>query len=112
MDQLTTYKKIIQQELESRISNKVINAVEHSHKLIIDEEKNNFILLSMGWIGKRYKCEIVYHFEVKDGKIWIHQDNTDVGIAEIISSKGIPKSNIVLAYFPKYARALSSYAVA
>ncbi|MEM6698739.1 MAG: element excision factor XisI family protein, partial [Bacteroidota bacterium] len=61
---------------------------------------------------KKYRNYIVYHFEIKGDKIWVHQDNTDVGIAEIIANRGIPKSSIVLGYFPKYVRELSDYAVA
>jgi hypothetical protein len=112
MDQLTTYRQIIRAELEERSTYSLVDEKDRFHQLIVDEEQNHFLLLSMGWSDGLYHDYIVFHIEIKDDKVWIHQDNTDVGIAAILSEQGISKSCIVLAYFPEHARALSEYAVA
>ncbi|MEZ4887795.1 MAG: element excision factor XisI family protein [Chitinophagales bacterium] len=38
----------------------------------------------------------IFHLQIKGDKIWVHEDNTDLEIAEVIARAGIPKSKIVL----------------
>ncbi len=35
-------------------------------------------------------------------KIWVHEGNADLGIAEVITREGIPKSKIVLRFLAIY----------
>ncbi len=42
----------------------------------------------------------------------MHEDNTDLGIAEVIARVGIPKSKIVLGFWAVYWREVSKYVVA
>ncbi|MEZ4887801.1 MAG: element excision factor XisI family protein [Chitinophagales bacterium] len=40
----------------------------------------------------------------KGDKVWVHEDNTDLGIAEVIARAGIPKSKIVLGFWAVHSR--------
>ncbi|KAF3885538.1 hypothetical protein DA73_0400008760 [Tolypothrix bouteillei VB521301] len=38
------------------------------------------------------------HLEIKDSKIWIQHDGTEVGIATLLLEQGVPKEDIVLGF--------------
>ncbi|HAK77820.1 MAG TPA: XisI protein [Runella sp.] len=44
------------------------------------------------------------HFDIKDDKIWIQQNWTDLLIDEGLIRKGVQKEDIVLGFLPPYAR--------
>jgi hypothetical protein len=52
-----------------------------------------------------------FHFDIKNGKIWIQQNRTDVELGEIFKSKGVPATDIVIGFLSEEYRALSDYAV-
>jgi hypothetical protein len=50
--------------------------------------------------------------DIKDGKIWVQQDTTDVPIVQRLLDAGVPKSDIVLGFHAPYKRALAGFATA
>lgn len=48
---------------------------------------------------------------LKDGKIWIQYDGTEIGIADELVKLGVPKENIVLAYHLPFMRQFDGFAV-
>ena len=52
------------------------------------------------------------HVDIVDGKIWIHRDGTEDGIAGELEEAGIPKSAIVLGFREPDVRPYTGYAVA
>lgn len=112
MEKIETYKNIIQEELEYRQSNKISNAPELSRHLVMNDDRTEFILLDVGWFNMRYISDIIFHIGIVNNKVWVHNDYTDIGIADYFVKGGIPKSDIVLAFLPKYAQELSEFAVA
>ena len=79
---------------------------------ICDFEGNHFQLMSVGWRNGDYYCHIVFHFDIKDGKVWIQENRTDILIGQELVERGIPKSDIVLGLQPPEVRAELGYAVA
>ena len=112
MEKIEKYKNIIQEELAHRQSHKIANAPQLSRHLIINNDRTEFLLLDVGWFNKRYISDIIFHIGIVNGKVWVHNDYTDIGIADYFVKYGIPKSEIVLAFLPKYAQELSDFAVA
>lgn len=106
------YNEIILKELAYRVSTPIANAPEIERHLIVNDEQTEFVLITFGWHDKSYRHGLVFHIEIRDGKVWVHQDNTDVGIADRFADGGIPKSDIILGFLPKYAREVSGFAVA
>ncbi|MEM7375658.1 MAG: element excision factor XisI family protein [Bacteroidota bacterium] len=98
------YKQIILNALTRRAKSRLAGAPDLKRHLIVNADQTEFVLLTVGWFQKRYRHAVVFHVEIKDNKIWIHQDNTDADIAEVFADKGIPKSDIVLGFLPWYAR--------
>ncbi|MEG3439296.1 element excision factor XisI family protein [Pannus brasiliensis CCIBt3594] len=49
--------------------------------------------------------------EIKNAKIWIQHDGTEVGIANELVKLGIPKEDIVLAFHEPLIRQYTGFAV-
>ena len=79
---------------------------------IIDEKCKHFQLIAMGWEGRQRVFNLLFHLDIIGEKIWIQADKMEDSVAEVLVEKGVPKKEIVLAYFPDYHRAHTEYAVA
>ncbi len=49
------------------------------------------------------------NFDIKDGKIWIQHDGTEIGVANELVEMGVPNEDIVLAYHPPYKGRTTAY---
>lgn len=105
------YKKIIQEEFEYQASKFKSPLPNVGSRVYIGENQNHFILMDIGWQGKRYIHRILYTVEIINDKIWIHEDNTDTDLIGRLLDKGIPKKDIVLGFVPVYAREIEGFAV-
>jgi hypothetical protein len=56
-----------------------------------------------------YGC--VLHLDIKNGKIWIQQNGTEIGIADELVKLGVPKEDIVLAFHEPLMRQYTGFAV-
>ncbi|MEZ4934662.1 MAG: element excision factor XisI family protein [Saprospiraceae bacterium] len=79
--------------------------------LVIDREKDEYLLLWVGWTDIKYHHGLMFHFQIIDGKIWIHENRTDIDIVEVLTEKGVPKSDIVLGFVAPYLREREKMAV-
>jgi len=104
MDKINRYKEIIREVFEAYALRKPINLPGVHHQLIKDEKRNHFILIAMGWQGEVQIHDWVFHLEIKGRKILVHEDTTDAAIAQMLFEKGIPESDIVMAYISDYER--------
>jgi len=52
------------------------------------------------------------HLEIKNGKVWVQQNWTEIEIGKELMARGIPKTDIVLGFLPESMRADSEYAAA
>ena len=52
------------------------------------------------------------HFDIKNGKIWLQQNLTDLNPAEELVEMGIPREDIVLGLQAPYKRQYTDYGVA
>lgn len=107
MDKLKKYSKIIKEEMERRATVTVDYAPDLKNHLLINKSETEFALFSIGkWRGK-FRHGIIMHFHLKDDKVFLYANNTDVEIGEVLAEKGIPKSDIVIAFVPEYERDLA-----
>lgn len=98
MEKILSYKKITRQVLENHLHDSIANMPAVHSKLIVDEAEQHFILLDMGWDNKKYIHDWVFHVEISNGKVWIHEDVTDVGIAKELIQNGVTESDILLTF--------------
>jgi hypothetical protein len=104
------YSQIIIDLLKEHIHEQNNDDVVES-QLVIDPVNHHYQLLHVGWQGEKriYACPI--HIDIKDGKIWIQQDFTEVGIAQQLLERGVAKSDVVLGFRSPFMRQLSEFSV-
>jgi hypothetical protein len=55
---------------------------------------------------------LISKFDIKDGKIWLQQNITDIDVGQELLEFGIPKEDIVLGLHLPYKRPYTGYGVA
>jgi len=80
--------------------------------VIFDEERDHYLLVSLGWAENRRVRRIVLYVRLRDGKFWIEEDWTENGLATDLLRAGVPREDIVLAVHPPERRPLTEFAVA
>src|SRR5574341_420347 len=80
--------------------------------LIMDEERGHYLLLKVGWHEQKRVEWIMIYVRIADGKIWIEDDMTEVGIANELLEAGVPKEDIVLAFHAPEMRQYTEFAAA
>lgn len=111
MDKLTDYCQIIESVLQ-RYASIPYSHGEMNYHLIVDAERENFLLMTIGWEGHRRVHAVIVHIQIIDDKIWIQRDGIEDSITAELESAGIPKDKIVLAFYPDHVRPHTGYAVA
>ena len=112
MDKIEKYQGIIIEFLEAFAKIKSANQPEVENYVIADREHNHFQLLRIGWQGPRYVFSVVFHFEIKNGKVWFQRNTTEMEVVDVLMEKGIPREDIVLGFRPPYARPHTGFAAA
>lgn len=110
MEKITNYQQILLDFLENYAQIKFSNAPDVEQQIIADRERNHFQLITVGWQGAYYHCDPVFHFDIKDEKVWIQKNETEVEIGDELLKRGIAKEDIVFGFLPEYARAYVQFA--
>ncbi len=109
MDTLTQYRQYIQNLLKEHAS--LVWDQRIQAEIIFDTERDHYQLIYVGWRTSKRIYGVVLHLDIIDGKIWIQQDGTEIGIANKLVDLGIPKQDIVLAFDPPNLRKYTDFAV-
>lgn len=112
MDKIKKYQDIIIAYLEEYAKIIPANLPDVENKVITDRQNNHFQLLRIGWQGELYVFTVVFHFDIKDGKIWFQRNITEREVVDDFMKKGVAREDIVLGFRPPYARPHSGFAVA
>ncbi|MEI6409994.1 MAG: XisI protein [Bacteroidota bacterium] len=112
MDKIIKYRKIIKTLLEEYALVKPAFLEEVENQLVFDEAGDHYQLLRIGFENRRRVYYCVFHLDIKNEKVWIQADATDVPIAHRLEAAGVPKEDIVLGFHAPYKRALEGYAAA
>jgi hypothetical protein len=103
MDKLNQYRQIIQTILREKAQLKPIGG-DIETEIVFDENNDRYLLVHLGWDGQKRIYSCVIHVEIRDGKIWIQQNQTDQSLTEILLEQGIAKADIILGLQPSYVR--------
>jgi XisI protein len=80
-------------------------------QMLMDSTNQHYQLLHLDWENHLRTYTILLHFDIKDGKIWLQQNNTDFPLDDDFQSLGIQKNEIVNGLYPEKYRHLTDYAV-
>ncbi len=103
------YPKIVQEILGHHTSNDLETQTEV--QLLFDPKRHHYQVLHLGWVAEEqvrvHAC--IVHVDIKDEKIWIQRDGTEIGIANELVEAGIPKHDIVLGFHAPYKRQFTEF---
>ncbi|MFN6530067.1 XisI protein [Nostoc sp. ChiSLP03a] len=111
MDKLEQYRQYIQTILTKHAEYKP-QREEIESELIFDPVHDHYQLMRVGWNGLSRIYHSVIHFDIKNDKIWIQHNMTDIDLAQELLEMGVPKDDIVLGLQPPYKRPYTGYGVA
>ncbi|MEH2364253.1 XisI protein [Nostoc sp.] len=103
------YSQIIQDILSNHSANDVANGTEV--QLLFDAERHHYQVLNIGWKEQRRIYGVIIHVDIKDKKIWIQRDGTEIGIANELIAAGVSKEDIVLGFHAPYKPEFTDFAV-
>ena len=109
MATLNEYRKYIQNLLTQQA--KLVWDERIQAETIFDTERDHYQLVYVGWRGSKRVYGTVLHLDIIDGKIWIQQDGTEIGIANQLVELGVSKKDIVLGFDPPKMRQYTDFAV-
>jgi hypothetical protein len=115
MDRKLKYRKILKEVLREYAGDEIKQVHKPDDmqiRLIMDTENDHYQVLYTGWQQDKQVFSVLFHFDIINGKIWIQRNISDYDILEDIENKGVPKSDIVLAFHAPEIRALTEYALA
>lgn len=98
MDTRIKYQQIIKQilcdyaEYWSRGDDPIRTSV------VFDDEHGHYLLVDLGWEGKKYWHTTPIHLDLIDNKIWVQYDDTEEGVATDLLEAGVRKEDIVLGF--------------
>ncbi len=111
MDRTDEYRSVIRQIFEEwqRWPRKEAGFVVEP---VYDLANDRYLLTTVGWSNQRRIYSVLVHIDILGDKLWIQHDGTETGVATELVDAGIPKSEIVLAYYARAHRELGDFAVA
>jgi XisI protein len=110
-EKIKKYQAILLDFLTEQATYRISNS-ELENQIVADKENHHYQLLRIGWRKDRYVRACPFHFDIKDGKVWIQQNRTDIEVGDELIARGIPKSDIVIGFLPVEMRSTSGYAIA
>ena len=110
MEKINRYRNYIKEVIKRHSHPSAYGDVEIQN--IFDTEHDHYQLVHAGWFKKERQYGCIIHLDIKEGKIWIQHDGTEIGVASELVELGVPKEDIVLAYHPPYKRPYTDFAVA
>jgi XisI protein len=110
MATLEKYRNVIKQFLTNYAMNKPSHG-DIEMQTVFDNEQDHYQVVAVGWDKKQrvYGCSV--HIDIKDNKIWLQTNNTEIDIGQDLLNSGVPKEDIVIGFQPPYLRAISGYAI-
>ncbi|NJL91996.1 MAG: XisI protein [Coleofasciculaceae cyanobacterium SM2_1_6] len=87
-----------------------LDKLETDERLAFDEERDQYLWFCSGWEGKNRVRHINMYLQIKDSKIWVEEDNTDLWVVDDLLAAGIPKQDIVLGFHHPSKRAFTEFA--
>jgi hypothetical protein len=68
-------------------------------------------VMNVGWDGNRRVHGCVLHLDIKDGKVWVQQNMTEMSIAQELMALGVAREDIVLGFQAEYMREYTGFGV-
>jgi hypothetical protein len=78
---------------------------------IFDTEHDHYQIISIGWNNQQRIYSPMMHLEIKNEKIWIQQNTTEIDLVLELIEMDVPKQDIVLGFDTPKMHQSSGFAV-
>ena len=119
MDKVMTYRQVLQELLSeyarylSGSPQTEINSQDASEvQTVFDTERDHYQLVQFGFRGDVRQYVVLVHFDIKNGKIWLQANYTDLLFVQDLLKRGVPKEDVVLGIHAPALRQYSEFATA
>lgn len=109
MDILEAYRDTIKALLADYAAVPISNG-EIDCYTVFDTEQDHYQVMNIGWDGHRRVYGCVLHLDIKDGKIWIQHNMTEMRVAQELVERGIESNKVVLGFQAPDMRQYTGYA--
>jgi hypothetical protein len=110
MDKIKRYQDILIEFMEEYAATPYANAPEVKNQVVADRERNHFQVVSVGWQNGRFVHDVIFHFDIVDGKVWVQQNWTEVRLEHELPRRGIALTDIIVGFVPTEMRELTAAA--
>lgn len=112
MDRVATYRALLK-ELITQHAERINRhpQPDTETEVTFDEERDHYMLLRVGWTPKGRLFAPALYARLRNGKIWIENDWTDAGLATELVERGVPPTDVVLAFHPPEMRVHTEFSV-
>ena len=97
MDRVKQYREAIQALLK-HYGNITSRYEEIERQIIFDREHDHYQLVNLGWDGEHRIYGCVIHLDIKDEKVWIQQNMTEIELIDELGKLGVPREDIVIGF--------------
>jgi hypothetical protein len=111
MDTLNHYRQVIQQLLTEYVQTPISNG-EIESQVVFDTQRDRYQVMNVGLDGYCRVHGCVLHLDIKDGKVWVQHNMTEMPIAQALMAMGVAKEDIVLGFQAEYMREYTGFGVA
>lgn len=81
-------------------------------QILIDTEHDHYQITQVGWKNKHRIYGCILHLDIKNNKVWIQHNGTELDIAQELVKLGIPKQQVVVGFQSPFKRQFTEFAVA
>jgi XisI protein len=110
MDTLESNRHIIQSLLTTYAAIPIANGQIDCYT-VFDTKQDHYMVMNVGWDGHRRVYGCVLHLDIKQGKISIEQNMTEMRVAQELVERGVLKDDIVLGFQSPEMQEYTGYGV-
>ncbi|MBC6424258.1 MAG: XisI protein [Hormoscilla sp. SP5CHS1] len=110
MEKLEAYRHCIQELLLDYSQHKPAHG-EIEVETIFDVERNHYQIVYLGWERQTWIHSCIIHLDIKDEKIWIQWNATEIDLAAELVARGVDNQDIVIGFHSPFMRKFTPYAV-
>ncbi len=110
MDRIESYRQIVQPLLTVYAAIPIANGQIDCYT-VFDRKQDRYLVINVGWDSYRRVYGCVLHLDIKNGKIWVEQNMTEMRTAQELVELGVAKEDIVLGFQAPEMREYTDYGV-
>jgi hypothetical protein len=111
MDKLALYRRAIQMILADYVKVPISNGKIES-QAVFDTQRDHYQVINVGWDSHRRVHGCVLHLDIKDGKVWVQHNMTEMPIPQELMALEVAKEDILLGFQAVYMREYTGFGVA